>query len=38
MFYDAYSPNASLYELGQAVSGGELVGQMTGTVTIDIAE
>ena len=30
MFYDAYSPNASLYELGQAVSGGELVGQMTG--------
>ncbi|OUP19502.1 hypothetical protein B5F29_08560 [Lachnoclostridium sp. An196] len=38
MFYDAYSPNASLYELGQVVSGGELVGQMTGTVTIDIAE
>lgn len=38
MFYDAYSPNVSLYELGQAVSGGELVGQMTGTVTIDIAE
>ena len=38
MFYDDYSENTSLYELGQAVSGGELVSQMSGTVTIDTAD
>lgn len=38
MFYDDYSENPSLYELGQAVSGGELVSQMSGTVTIDVAD
>ena len=36
MFYDEYSENSSLYELGQAVSGGELVGQLSGTIMIDI--
>ena len=38
MFYDDYSSNPSLYELGQAVSGGELVSGMSGTVTIAAAE
>lgn len=38
MFYGDYSENASLYELGQAVSGAELVGQMMGTVIIDVEE
>ncbi len=38
MFYGDYSENASLYELGQAVSGAELVGQMMGTVIIDAEE
>ena len=38
MFYDDYSENPSLIELGQAVSGGELVGRMAGTVTISIVE
>ena len=38
MFYDDYSSNPSLYELGQAVSGGELVNGMSGTITIEAAE
>lgn len=38
MFYGDYRPNSSLYELGQVVSGGELVGQMTGTVTIEAVQ
>lgn len=38
MFYDDYSSNPPLYELGQAVSGGELVSGMSGTVTIAAAE
>lgn len=38
MFYQSYSQNPSLYELGQAVSGGELVSQMSGTVTITAIE
>lgn len=33
-FYDAYNENPSLFELGQIVSGGDLVGEMTGTITI----
>lgn len=36
MFYGDYSENASLFELGQVVSGGELVGGMSGSITIDI--
>ena len=38
MFFDDYSPNSSLYELGQAVSGGELISEISGTVTITAAE
>lgn len=38
LFYDSYNQNPSLYELGQVVSGGELVSGMTGTITIDIIE
>ena len=38
MFYDDYSENGSLFELGQIVSGGELVSEMSGTIAIDIAE
>ena len=38
MFYGDYNENSSLYELGQVVSGGELVGQMSGTITIAAAE
>lgn len=38
MFYDSYSPNSSLYELGQATEGEEFIGQLSGTITIDIAE
>lgn len=34
MFYDNYNQNPSLYELGQAVSGAELVSEMSGTITI----
>ncbi len=35
MFYGDYSQNPSLFELGQVISGGELVGGMSGTVTVD---
>lgn len=38
MFYDDYNENPSLFELGQVVSGGELVREMSGTVTITTAE
>lgn len=38
LFYGGYNQNPSLYELGQAVSGGELVGGMTGTVTIEAVQ
>ena len=38
LFYGDYSENPSLFELGQAVSGGELVSGISGTVTIDLAE
>ena len=38
MFYDSYSPNSSLYELGQATEGEEFISQLSGTITIDIAE
>ena len=38
MFYGDYRANASLYELGQVVSGGELVGQMSGTITVTAIE
>ena len=35
LFYDSFHANSALYELGEAVSGGELVGGMSGTVTIE---
>ena len=38
MFYGDYNENPSLYELGQVVSHGELVREMSGTIIIDIAE
>lgn len=34
MFYGDYSANSSLYELGQAVSGADLVSQMSGSITV----
>lgn len=34
MFYGDYRANGSLYELGQAVSGGELVGSLSGAITL----
>ena len=38
MFYDDYSVNESLFELGQAVSGEEQISEMSGTIVIDIAD
>lgn len=38
MFYGDYSANSSLYELGQVISGGELVSQMSGTITVTAVE
>lgn len=35
MFYGDYHANSALYELGQIVSGEELVAQMSGVITID---
>ena len=37
-FYGDYNENPSLFELGQAVSGGDLVSGMSGTITIDIID
>lgn len=34
LFYGAYSPNASLYELGRAVSGAEQIEHLSGTLEI----
>lgn len=36
-FYGDYNENPSLFELGQAVSGEELISEMSGTINIDIA-
>ena len=38
MFYGDYNVNSALYELGRIVSGGELVSQMSGVITIDTME
>lgn len=38
MFYGDYNENPSLYALGQVVSGGELVGEMSGVITIAKAD
>ena len=37
-FYGEYNENPGLFELGQIVSGEELISQMSGTITIEIAE
>ena len=37
-FYDDYNENPSLFELGQVISGGELIGEMSGTITISAAQ
>lgn len=37
-FYGDYNENPSLFELGQIVSGGELVSEMSGTITIEALE
>ena len=37
-FYGDYSENPGLFELGQVVSGGDLISQMSGTITIETAE
>ena len=37
-FYGDYRENPGLFQLGQAVSGGELIAQMSGTITIEAME
>lgn len=38
LFYDDFSENASLFALGRAVSGAESIRDLTGTVTVAVAE
>lgn len=38
LFYDSFSANGSLYGLGEAVSGVENIGQMSGTITVETVE
>lgn len=38
MFYGDYNTNSALYELGQIVSGEELVSRMSGVITINMME
>ena len=38
LFYDSFSANSSLYELGEAVSGAENIGQMSGAITVAAVE
>lgn len=35
-FYGDYAGNPGLFELGQVISGGEYIGEMSGTVSIDV--
>ena len=35
MFYGEYNPNNALYELGHAVSGGDSISSLSGTVRIE---
>lgn len=37
MFFKSYSPNNSLYELGQVLSGSEQIQLLQGTITIEVA-
>lgn len=34
-FYGGYNENPGLFELGQVVSGGELISEMSGTIMIE---
>ena len=38
LFYASFSANGSPYELGEAVSGVENIGQMSGTITVETVE
>ena len=38
LFYDSFSANGSLFELGEAVSGAENIGQMSGAITVEVVE
>ena len=38
LFYDSFSANGSLYGLGEAGSGAESIGQMSGTITVAAVE
>ena len=38
MFYRDFSSNSSLYRLGQAVSGEELIGELSGTISVEKVE
>ena len=38
LFYDSFSANSALFELGEAVSGAENIGQMSGTITVETVE
>ena len=38
LFYDSFSANGSLFELGEAVSGAEDISQMAGTITVETVE
>ena len=37
-FYGEYQGNPSLFELGQVISGSELISEMSGTITIEAIE
>lgn len=37
MFYDSFSANSSLYELGEAVEGSELIGRLSGQIAVERA-
>ena len=37
-FYGNYNENPGLFELGQVISNEELISQMSGTITIEIAD
>ena len=36
-FYGDYNENPALFELGQVVSGAELISEMSGTITVEIS-
>lgn len=38
MFYGSFSSNGSLYELGEAVNGAEMISTLSGTVEVSIVE